>query len=137
MKKKETWFKSVFFFHSFCIVYNSIKYLFLLQKQEILDKNSNISFFFSFLVLYFFQVIMYLLINSIFIRKRSILSFSQRTTMSSIIIRIQSDLGFLRLTVNSNDTIQSLRSKISSTYKISYDDFLICTERHRMSIDHV
>lgn len=57
--------------------------------------------------------------------------------MSSIIIRIQSDLGFLRLTVNSNDTIQSLRSKISSTYKISYDDFLICTERHRMSIDHV
>ena len=134
---KKTWFKSVFFFHSFCIVYNSIKYLFLLQKQEILDKNSNISFFFSFLVLYFFQVIMYLLINSIFIRKRFILSFSQRTTMSSIIIRIQSDLGFLRLTVNSNDTIQSLRSKISSTYKISYDDFLICTERHRMSIDHV
>lgn len=137
MKKKETWFKSVFFLHSFCIVYNSIKYLFLLQKQEILDKNSNISFFFSFLVLYFFQVIMYLLINSIFIRKRFILSFSQRTTMSNIIIRIQSDLGFLRLTVNSNDTIQSLRSKISSTYKISYDDFLICTERHRMSIDHV
>ena len=134
---KKTWFKSVFFFQSFCIVYNSIKYLFLLQKQEILDKNSNISFFFSFLVLYFFQVIMYLLINSIFIRKRSILSFSQRTTMSNIIIRIQSDLGFLRLTVNSNDTIQSLRSKISSTYKISYDDFLICTERHRMSIDHV
>lgn len=60
---KKTWFKSVFFFQSFCIVYNSIKYLFLLQKQEILDKNSNISFFFSFLVLYFFQVIMYLLIK--------------------------------------------------------------------------